>query len=148
MYVIVDTREKKPLNFNFELIKGTIPQKLDTGDYTIKGFEDMLCVERKQSVTEIAINFTEQRFTRELERMSKFPYSFLLCEFSMDDVRMYPVGSDIPRDKWPSIRIRGPYLVRRFVEMAMQYKVVPLFCGSREGVEAVAYSIFKRVVHA
>ena len=77
--VIRDTREQK--NFwlfaNYDEVVNVIDQKLDTGDYTIEGLEENLCIERKHSISELAKNIAEDRFERELERMSKFYYSYL-----------------------------------------------------------------------
>ena len=78
MNIICDTREQKPLTFNEYEDVFTIRKGLKTGDYTVEGFEDRLCIERKQSVSEIASNITQKRFTKELERMAEFPHSFLV----------------------------------------------------------------------
>jgi hypothetical protein len=47
--VLIDTREKPPLNFSSfpNWIAGARRQKLDVGDYSIEGMEDLLVIERK-----------------------------------------------------------------------------------------------------
>ena len=40
--VVVDTREQKPYKFNNFIVK-----KLDIGDYSIEGYEDIIAIERK-----------------------------------------------------------------------------------------------------
>ena len=66
--VIKDTREKQGWDFpQSHSCVGTSIEKLDTGDYTIDGHRDTLCVERKGSVSEFAGNLVQEkeRFVRE-----------------------------------------------------------------------------------
>ena len=66
--IIIDTREQQPWVFEDYT---TANEKLDTGDYSIEGMEDLLCIERKHSIGEIANNITEPRFKDVISRMSK-----------------------------------------------------------------------------
>ena len=95
--IIVDTREQKPWQFNEY---ATAVRKLDTGDYSVEGLENILCIERKRSVSEIANNITESRFKDVLSRMSKYRFPFILLEFDLQDVLNFPVGSEIPKSVW------------------------------------------------
>ena len=55
--VIRDTREKKDHGWWFEedaYCAGTEVVKVNIGDYTIKDKENLLCIERKESVAELA----------------------------------------------------------------------------------------------
>jgi ERCC4-type nuclease len=83
--IIIDTREQKPWEFPGHT---TAVQKLDTGDYSVEGLEDVLCIERKQNTSEFAKNIIEKRYDDWTERMSKFKYKFLLLEFSLSDVEL------------------------------------------------------------
>ena len=56
--IIVDTREQQPWSFDFNEIAVA---KLDTGDYSVAGLEEILCIERKKSVSEIANNIVDKR---------------------------------------------------------------------------------------
>ena len=110
--IIVDTREQLPWDFEENTIA---KEKLDTGDYSVKGLEDILCIERKRSVSEIANNLTEKRFDDVLSRMSKYKFAFLLLEFSVDDILSFPIGSDIPKRMWDKIKISPNYIIARTV---------------------------------
>ena len=44
--IIVDTREQQPWDFEFH---ETAKAKLDTGDYSVEGLENILCIERKKA---------------------------------------------------------------------------------------------------
>ena len=101
--VIRDTREKEGHGWWYDedaYCIGTEITKLDIGDYSIKDKEHILCIERKESVSEFAGNCGEKRFLRELKAMSSFPHAFLLLEFGWHLIEQYPVGSTVPKSKW------------------------------------------------
>ena len=140
--VIIDTREQTPWEFGFHT---TSRRKLDTGDYSIEGFETIFTIERKRSVSEIANNITEKRFKDVLERMNKIPHSFMLMEFSIDEIYDFPVGSDVPKKLWDKLRISGNYIMKYLIETQLNYNIHILFCGSSENAEKTAVSIMKRI---
>ena len=81
--VIKDTREQdgytfEKFNGRYASCNGMIVRKLDTGDYSLLGLEDKVCIERKGRVSELAINLgkDKHRFMREIERMKEFPFRF------------------------------------------------------------------------
>ncbi len=88
--VLVDSREKNSWELNSSRVSATEKIKLDTGDYTIDGYEDILCIERKESVTELAGNITQARFKKELERIKEIPYAYLILEANIKEVLEYP----------------------------------------------------------
>ena len=146
MLIYRDTREKTGWDFQpTSLCKGTIAKKLDTGDYTIKGLEDDVCIERKSSVSEIATNISDSRFTKELERMKEFKYRYIVCEFSVNDILAFPVGSNIPKYKWKRIKAKGPYIVKRLSQIMRDYDVHILFCGNPSNAEYFAYNLMKNI---
>jgi hypothetical protein len=140
--IIIDTREQKPWAF---ASCNTIKKKLDTGDYSIDGLENMLCIERKNSVSEIANNMSEPRFKDELDRMSNYLYKFILLEFSLQDVLNYPRGSNVPSKVWSKIKIRPPYILKYLTELQTKYNIHVIFCDNPIAAEEMAFSIIKRV---
>ena len=56
--VIVDSREQIPFEFTSSKIGNIINRKLNTGDYSIEGLEETLCIERKATVNEFYNNIT------------------------------------------------------------------------------------------
>ena len=72
--IIIDTREQQPWTFNNHTVAN---RKLDTGDYSIEGLENILCIERKKSASEFANNIVESRFKDVLMRMNQLKYSFI-----------------------------------------------------------------------
>lgn len=140
--VIIDTREQMPWEFGLHV---TAKKKLDTGDYSIEGLEHLLCIERKRSVSEIATNITEKRFKDVLERMNQIPYRFMLFEFDLEDVYSFPVGSDIPKRLWDSLRVSSNFILKYITMIQVQYGIHVLFCGDSDNAEKLAVSIMKRV---
>ncbi len=92
---IKDTREQDGWFFSpYDRCAGMEVATMKTGDYTIKGYEDLVCIERKGSVTEIATNLGKKKkaFQAEMERMKDFDFRFILLEFSASDVLDYPLS--------------------------------------------------------
>lgn len=144
MKILVDTREKIPWTFastQSEVEK----RKLDTGDYTLEGLEDVLCIERKKSVAELAGNVTDGRFTKELLRISSFKYAFLILEFDYRHIDMFPEGSDIPKYLKKKVRVKGNFIIKRLSNIAIDYGIHILPCTNTQYAEHVAYSLMKRV---
>lgn len=88
-----DTREKQGYGWEFSKSPenkkppkclGTVIDYLHTGDYSIKGYEDLVSVERKQDYSELWHNYMEKdTFEKEMERISKFKYKYMLIETSL-----------------------------------------------------------------
>jgi ERCC4-type nuclease len=140
--IIIDTREQQPWIFEHQT---KACEKLDTGDYSVRGLEHQLCIERKKSVSEIANNITEKRFKDVVARMTQYKYSFLLLEFDFDNVLAYPVGSNVPKKMWDKLKITPNFLIKHLVELQVFFNIKVLFCGSASNAERMALSIMKKV---
>jgi ERCC4-type nuclease len=140
--IIVDTREQKPWSFENHTIANT---KLDTGDYSIEGLENILCIERKRNVAEIANNITEDRFKDVIDRIKTYKFPFILLEFNINDVLRYPIGSTIPKKLWSKIRISPQYIMKHLIDMQVEHNIHVIFCGDSSNAEKIALSIMRRV---
>ena len=140
--IIIGTREQQAWEFPRH---STANKKLDTGDYSLGGLEDILCIERKKSVSEIASNITEKRFEDVLERMTKYKYTYMIFEFSLTDVLMYPQGSEIPRHKWKYIRISPNFILKKLSEYMVNYNIKIIFGDSPKNAEKIAMALMRRV---
>jgi len=120
-------------------------RKLDTGDYSIEGLEHKLCIERKSSVSELAQNVTAKRFKDVLERMRHFSYSFLLLEFSIDDIIKYPYGSEVPRKMWKKLKVKGPFILKVISQIQVKYGIHVVFCGDSDNAKYIANNIMRQV---
>lgn len=140
--IVVDTREQNAWEFGHHT---TAKRKLDTGDYSIEGLENLLCIERKQSVSEIANNITEKRFVNVLERMSEIPHRFMLFEFDLEDVYSFPIGSDIPKNKWNKLRVTNNYIMKYLSLININYNIHTIFCGDADNAEKMAVRLMRTV---
>lgn len=140
--IIIDTREQQPWAFNHYV---TANKKLDTGDYSIEGLENLLAIERKKSVSEFANNITESRFKDVICRLENIKYSFLLLEFDLEDILIYPVGSNVPRKMWDKIKISPAFIMKHIIELQINHNIKVIFCGDSDNAEKMAEFILKKV---
>jgi len=91
--LVIDSREQEP----YFLVAGKpilgipmIRTKLDAGDYSIKGFENMIAIERK-SLTDFynCVGNDRTRFEKELERLQSYEWKGLVIE-STESGLFYP----------------------------------------------------------
>jgi ERCC4-type nuclease len=150
--VIKDTREQDGYTFvkyktRYHSCDGMVTKKLDTGDYSLVGLEDKICIERKASTAELATNLGQDkyRFMAEIERMKTFPHKYIVLEFSMEDLMIFPEESGIPEEKWGSIKITNKYMMKMLMEFGLYDNIHVLFCGSRKNAKLTTTSILKRI---
>ena len=142
--IIVDTREQQPWEFK-EFLKSST--KLDTGDYSIEGMEHIVAIERKKTVSEFANNITESRFTDVIMRMGSIKYCYLLLEFNLEDVLIYPVGSNVPKKMLSKIRITPGFILKNLLDLELQHNIYVHFCGDADNAEKLAATILKKVYY-
>ena len=83
---IIDTREQLPLCLDpLRTEPGTLP----TGDYSLKGLEHHVCIERK-SLDDLlgCVGRERERFERELHRMLAYPVRVLLVESTWGEIEL------------------------------------------------------------
>ncbi len=140
--IIIDTREQQPWTFDNY---AKAHKKLDTGDYSIEGLEHLLTIERKKSSSEFATNIVESRFKDVVMRLSQFKYSFLLLEFDLEDLLIYPIGSTVPKRMWDKVKITPSFLIKNIIELQLNHNIKVIFCGSASNAEKIAEFIFKKI---
>lgn len=150
--IIKDSREQEgytfePSSSKYHTCKGMVVKKLETGDYSIEGLEDKLCIERKSSVTEFANNIGQDkyRFMQEIERMKSFPYKFIIFEFSLTDLMNFPEGSGIKEKDFHKIKITNTYMLKTIMEFQLFHGIHVIFCDSKKNAKWAVLSIIKRV---
>lgn len=146
--VIKDTREQDGYYFKpYNTCAGMIDQKLDTGDYSIQGLEDKICIERKGCVEELAMNLGQKKyaFLDEIARMSSFPHKFLILEFSLEDLVKFPDETRIPIKNKASVKITGKYMLKCLCEFELYNNLHVIFCGNKYNAFIMVSSILKRI---
>lgn len=143
--VIIDSREQKNWDFSFYGLDSRVG-KLDTADYSLEGFEDVLCIERKASTSEIALNLGKKKkqFDAEIARMATYKYKFIICEFSVANLMEFPNNAGIPRGQLSKVRINPAYMLKCLNGYQSQ-GVEVIFAGSRDNAIQTALEIFEEV---
>ena len=133
--ILVDSREKLPWDWEpddaFESIEHC---KLDAGDYSIKGLEHIIAIERKASVDELFINFTrdKDRIKAEFERLKDHKFKVMMLEFSREDA-MNPAKYYINKRGINKQHPKMPVAVvmEGLNRLLLEYGVHIIFGGSR-----------------
>ena len=127
--IICDTREQAPYAFEHMEI-GT----LHIGDYSVKGFENEVAIERKtKSDAYGTIGQGRDRFIRELERMAKMRYAAIVVETSLPDFLIPPDHSSLnPKSAIGSL-----------LSWSVKYNLPIFFCGDRNHAQAVTLKLLQ-----
>jgi hypothetical protein len=140
-YTVIRDNQEKINRWTFD---NMVEAHLETGDYTLRGYESTFVIEKKSSTGEFAGNIVQPRFERELERLETFAHPFVICEFTMEDIYKFPCSSGIPSHLWKNLRVSSHFMVKKLLEYQLNYKTKFILAGSR-GRE-VALSLFKRII--
>ncbi len=127
---VIDTREQLPLALPLRTITDTLP----TGDYSVSGFEDLICVERKSLPDLIGcMTSGRSRFERELQRMKAYEARCVVVEASWQQLRNGEYRS----------RITPEAATHSVVSWLSRFGVPFLFVDDRTAAaDAVAYFLF------
>lgn len=159
--LIVDTREKQPWCFEGDdAFEEVLHQKLDVGDYSIDGMQDIIVIERKAGVDELYANFSkkskrEQVFA-EFECARHCHAKILMIECTYDDVMnssAYYVNQPHPKTG-RRINKRNPKMPiavvnSNLIKLILEYNVQVVFGGMRaqaiaRGILLQAYDLHRK----
>ena len=123
--IIEDSREQTPLSFDGFRGVEVIRPGLKTGDYSIQGYEDRICFERK-SVQDLVGTLIggHDRFLREMERMREFEAKYILVEHSPTTLYSYCM-----KHGW---NYKFNTIIQSLLAYAYHYQVRVRFCKDRE----------------
>lgn len=118
MIIIIDTREQLPYKFKTKSEIGT----LHTGDYSIKGAEEIISIERK-TIDDIVGCLTggRGRFEKELYRSRSLEYFALVIECSL---------SDLSKGRYTS-KMNPKSAVQSIVTFSIRYRMPVFFAENR-----------------
>lgn len=118
--IIVDSREQLPFEFaNMPSEPGT----LDTGDYSIRGLEHLVAVERKSLDDLLACCGRERdRFKRELQRLRAYRFRLLVIEAS---------AADLEAGDWRS-KLKPAHVMGSLAAWTAQYSLPVWLAGGHD----------------
>lgn len=133
--IIVDTREKAPWDFDGdEHFEKVIFEKLDAGDYSIRGLEKLVAIERKATADELFTNFTKnkERIFAEFERMRDYKIKVLIVEETCERI-LNPQAYYINRHKINKASPSMPPAVvgSNLTLLMLEYGVHVIFAGDK-----------------
>lgn len=145
MNILQDTKEKLPWSLaRYEQCAEQKPTHLIEGDYTIEEYPFLISIERKRSVSEIANNLGLKytQFKNEMERLQKYRFRYVVCEFSESEVINYPHSARLPRAVKKKIKMSGKFLLKRIHNLEEEYGVKFIYCGNRDTAQRKAMELF------
>lgn len=118
MVILIDTREKQPLEFDCP----TKTMTLDPGDYSVDGIQSVFRAERKKP-KEIwsCVGTGRERFRSQLDRLSSYPYRMLIIEGTVSQLRSPP----------PRTRMSANQVTARLMRWSVAYGIPIWFLANR-----------------
>lgn len=151
--ILVDSREKKPWQFNDGLpsgfaVKETKTIGLPCGDYSLEGFDsvDGIIIERKNSIEELIGNYGKNwdRFQKELDKLSKFKKSYILVEDDLRDAFARYEISDPKKGKY--FTLSPDFILKRACEIDHNWGVKTLFLSNKYFAKKYMCNLFKHIL--
>ena len=143
-----DTREHKGHGFKWIKCKrwGTMETAtLKYGDYSVKGYEDIVAVERKGCASEFMGNLItkdKDRFHRELEVLSTYKGAWIVCEFNVDDLKKAIYYIPKRKRKYFSIdKILGA-----IASIMCKYDIPVIFAGNSKNAKTLTQKLLLKSI--
>jgi ERCC4-type nuclease len=135
--IIIDTRELKPFTFTSIIpIPTTIVATLQTGDYSIQGYENQITIERKSLVDLFGtVGKGRKRFEAELQRMVEYRFAAVVVEADWVAVLRHPPTRS---------RLNPKTIYASVIAWQIRYGVHFWFCPNREFAQKTTYRILDR----
>jgi len=119
--LIVDTREKLPLEFSHRVVAVRSP--LAAGDYSVEGFERVLAVERKELGDFVSsVIHQRRRFRNELEKLRGYAAACVVVEADLADVFAHHYRS----------KAHPNAVVGAAIAIIVDYGLPVVFCSDRQ----------------
>lgn len=144
--IIIDTREELP--YTFHSLRGdadqgkrpldvsTVREGLRTGDYSVKGYEPLVTIERK-SLADLysTLGQERERFEEEHERMSRMEFAAVVVEASLEEVMHHPPSRS---------QLEPKTVYRTWLAWEQAYNIPWHFCSGRRFAEVHTFRILER----
>lgn len=136
MIILCDSREQKP--FVFPKYVRTERVGMTDGDYTVKGYEDYIRIERKSldDLINCLGNSQLQRYCGQLKRLRKYRYRAVIIEGDMWHVLNGRYRSQLP----PNV------VIERFMDTCLRFKVLCFFSGNAKSSAILAEQFLRSSV--
>ena len=120
--IVVDTREQAEYGFACP----TVRRKLDAGDYSVDGYENVVAVERKSLADFVhTVIHDSDRFAVELAKLARFAAACVVVEADLDHV-LRGLHSEALRSVAPQA------VLGMAIHITLHWRVPVYWCGSRQ----------------
>lgn len=136
--IIIDTREQCPFDFYHQTPNQPLTERgtLKTGDYSIKGLENKITIERKSLIDLFgSMGKGRRRLEAEFLRMSKFDYAAIVIESNLSNIFTNPPGRS---------KMNPKAVFRTLISWSVKYNVCVWPMWNREAAERVTYLLLKK----
>lgn len=135
--ILVDSREQAPYTFDgYDCQAETVA--LDAGDYSIRGFEDRVAIERK-SLDDLVGSITgdrRARFERELARARRYELFSVVVEADLKDVSGKAYRSEM----------KPHAVLQSLIAFQVRYGTAFIWAGNRAGAEYMVFWLFDKYI--
>lgn len=134
MIILIDTREQLPLDFtgyDCRIENATLP----SGDYSIKGFDLKVGIERK-SENDLLASLTQgrKRFEAELARLRGYEFKAVICE-----TNLHRLANGLYQSKMNKFSC-----MQSIIGLSVRYNIQFIMAENRQGA---AYFVFHTLRH-
>ncbi len=127
----IDTREQRPYSFTLPTETGT----LSIGDYSIRGLEDLVAIERKELNDLIScLAQDRERFEKELFKGRALEYFAIVIEGTLED---------LAQGRYQS-KMHPKSAIQSLIAFSIRYRLPIWFCSSREYAGRLTESLLEK----
>ena len=136
--ICVDSREQRPYLFPDHLVQQTA---LPAGDYSIKGFETQIAIERKQA-EEIYGNFGHgrERFMKECEKLAGYERCAIVIENDLERLVNPP---EFTYKKY-KMKLKRSHVIGTLAKLIGEFGIPVIFASGRREANEITYAILKQ----
>jgi len=142
--ILQDDREKEPWTLPWDVEV----KRLKVGDYTIRGYENVIAVEKKRDLRELLDNLTKQdrpRFKRFLKKMEEVPLKCIVVGEELSYRNITHTLQQLKEDSNGRSKLTIETVKYWIVEMSVGYGIPMLFV-SKQMLNDVLRKLFPRMV--
>ena len=151
--IVIDSREQNPLFKRPEKGLLVVRDKLEVGDYSVRGFEHEIVCERK-SINDFlgSISNNRDRFKRMLEKMKEWKLKFIMIEGTLEELLAPQTiksgfksidGKVTPLTKQYS-GIHPNSIYQTIISIMVRYGIIFYFASNRKDGEKFVLSVLRK----
>jgi len=147
--MIRDSREKKPWDYSRDTsFGGQEVAALKSGDYSIKGLENVITIERKKDANELIANFTtdKDRLYREIERLKEYKFAAIVIEQSL--TQLLNADNYFISKRYKNRKVPVAIVIQNLIKIMVEHGILIVFAGKKakaisKGLLLAAYKLHK-----